>query len=174
MGHLPTAESHRDFHFVAGVKKSGDISQFHVVVVGVGVRSELHLFDFDGLLLLLGFRFALLLRVFEFSQVHQLANRRFGRRRDLNKIEPGSFRHRHAIFGGCDPVVFAFGSDQPDFRSHDVFIRTRPSLTHRRSVIWSTRYLSRSSPVKSFRCKDYTNGDACSTPICRRFPARCK
>ena len=59
----------------------------------IDVRTQLDLFDADGLLLLFGFFLALLLLITELPKVHNAANRRFCIRRYLDQVKMLLLRH---------------------------------------------------------------------------------
>ncbi len=95
VSHLATTELKLDAHFVAFREKVLSVRDFDEVVVRVDADPELHLLQLATLLVLVGFLLVLLLNVFEFTVVDDLAYGRFGVRSDLNKIKA-------ALFGDTD------------------------------------------------------------------------
>ena len=59
------------------------------------------------------------LAVLELAVIHDPANRRLGRRRDLDQIELRRFRHRQRVREGYDADLLAFDTDQADFGGVD-------------------------------------------------------
>ena len=94
------------------------------VVVRVDLRAELDLLD-DGLRLVLA-RFPGLQRglVLELAVVHELADRRPGGGRHLDKVEVGLLGQQKRIVDRDDPDLLASGADQPDFRDADALVDT--------------------------------------------------
>lgn len=137
MGHFTAAEPQRDLYLVAIVQKFEHVTHFDVIVIGIGVRSELDLFDLDDLLLFAGFRFALLGLVFEFAEIHDLAHGRIGIGRDLDQVQAGFFGHFHSATGCHDPDVFAVGTNQADFIRADIFVNARACVSLWRRVMGS-------------------------------------
>lgn len=135
--HLTTAKAQGDFDFVAIVQKLEHVPHFDLIVICIGVRSELDLFDLDDLLLFARFGFALLRLVFEFAEIHDLAHGRVGVGRDLDQVQPGFFGHFHGTAWRDDPDVFAVGTDQTNFIRADIFVNARARVSLWRRVMWS-------------------------------------
>jgi hypothetical protein len=86
-GLLATAEHDRDLDLVALPEEALDMAPLRAVVMRVDLRADLDLLD-DGLRLVLTRLSSLESRlVLELAVVHQFADRRSRRRRDLNQIE---------------------------------------------------------------------------------------
>ena len=119
MAHFAAAEADGGLHLVAVLQEAHDVVLLEFEIVLVDARPELHLFDDDDLLLL--FRLALLFLLLKnvLPVIHDLADRRIRRRRDLDEIEvlfPGKvlrLRQRH------DSDLLAFVVDQPDLGGPD-------------------------------------------------------
>jgi len=75
MSHFAATEAQGDLYLVAVFQKLEDVLHLHVIVVVIGVWTELDLFDLDCLLLFASLSFFLLSLVLEFAIVHDLANR---------------------------------------------------------------------------------------------------
>ena len=140
MRHFATAEPQGDLHLVALFQELEDRPHLHVIVMRVGARTELDFLDLDDLLLLAGFRLALLRLILELAEVHDLADWRFSRRRDLDKVKAGLFGHLHGAGRGHHPDVFAIGPDQADFRRADAVIDARTGFALRRGIVGATGY----------------------------------
>jgi hypothetical protein len=84
---LATAEHDRHLDLVAGLEEPHHVTLLGLVVVRIDLRPELHLLD-DGLLLVTP-RFARLqcALVLELAEVHELADRWAGLRRDLDQVK---------------------------------------------------------------------------------------
>ena len=89
VGHFAAAESERDFDLVALFKELRDLLGFHLIIVRVDVRAELDLFQFLGLLLLLGSRLFLLRFVAHLAIVDDLTDRDLLVGRDFNEVHTG-------------------------------------------------------------------------------------
>jgi len=140
MRHFAAAKAQADLHLVAVFEETEDIAHLHVVIVLVGVGAEFHFLDVDRLLLLARLGFALLLFVFELAVIHDLADRRIGIGRDLDKIEPGLVGQFKGFPGGNNAKVFAVGPDQPDFRRCDSLVGAWSGIALRRGIVRSAGY----------------------------------
>jgi hypothetical protein len=135
--HFTTAEPQRDLYLVAIVQKLEHVTHFDVIVIGIGVRSELDLFDFDDLLLFARFGFALLGLVFEFAEIHDLAHGRVGIGRNLDQVQSSFFGHFHGAAGCHDPDVFTVGTNKANFVRADIFVNARACISLWRRVMGS-------------------------------------
>jgi hypothetical protein len=82
--------------------------------VRVDVRPHLDLFDLDDLLLFLRLGLFLLLLVFEFSEIEDLADGRLGSRGDFDQIETRGLRDFNRLRGRNDAALLASFVDQKD------------------------------------------------------------
>ena len=147
MCHFATTETQGDLHFVAIFQKAHHIPHLHIVVVGIRIGTEFDLFDFDNFLLLPGLALALLLLIFELSEVHDFANGRGRVWRDFNQIKSGFNRHFYGTFGRDNADVFSFSANKANFGRSDMFIDPGASVTRRGCVVWSA-----SDGGRPFRC----------------------
>jgi len=138
--HLAAAEAQGDLHLVAFAEEFQHGAHLHIVIVGIGPGTELDLLDLDDVLLLAGLGLAFLLLVLELAEVHDLADRRFRVRRDLDKIKTGLFGHHHGTGGGDDSDVLAIGADQSDLGAADSLVDTGARFALRRGVVGSAGY----------------------------------
>ena len=116
---LAAAEHDRDLDFVARLEEPHDVTLLGLVVVRVDLRPELHLLD--DRVHLVAARFTGLLRglVLELAVVHELADRRPGGRRDLDKIEIGLLGQPERIADGDDADLLTVRTDEPHFGDAD-------------------------------------------------------
>ena len=124
VGHFAATEPQGDFNLVAVFQKLEHVAHFDFVVVAIGVRAELNLFDLDDLLLLTRLSFFLLSFVFEFAIVHDFADRRVRVWRNLDKVEPCFFCHFHGALWRYNACVFAVRPDQADIGPANAFVDT--------------------------------------------------
>src|SRR4051812_10581689 len=115
MRHLAAAEENRRLHLVAVLEEALDVLLLELVVVLVDLRPELDLFDEDHLLVLLRLARALLFLVLILPEIHDAADRRHGRRRDLDQVEPLLLRNRERLRRRHDAELLAGVVDHPDF-----------------------------------------------------------
>ena len=120
VGHLAAAEAQGDLALVAFVEEALQVAQLDLIVVLVGARTELDLFDLDLLLLESGFVGLFLFLILELAEIHHLANRWLGHRRDFDKIQPGLFSGVQGCVQGNDAQRFAIFANQPDFGRVDL------------------------------------------------------
>jgi hypothetical protein len=76
--HLAALKAQGYFNLVTIFQKLKHIAHFDFIVMLICVRSELDLFNFNDLLFFARFGFFLLGLIFEFTKIHNLANRRIG------------------------------------------------------------------------------------------------
>ena len=113
--HFAAPETQGDFDLVAVLKKLEDIAHLDFIVVRIRVRTELDLFDLDDLLRLAGFGFAFLRFVFEFAEIHDLADGRIGVWRNFHQIKPGLFGHFHSARRRNNADILAISANQANF-----------------------------------------------------------
>ena len=84
--------------------------------------------------------FTLLLFVFEFPEIHNLADRRRCIGRNLDQIETGLFCHLHGTRGRHDAGIFTIGPNQADLIVADAFVDAGAGVARRGRVVWSAGY----------------------------------
>src|SRR5438477_12267508 len=94
---LAAAEENRRLDLVALREEALDVLLLELVIVLIDARPELDLFDLDHLLVLLGLPSALLLLVLILAEVHDPADGRDRRRRDLHQIQALGPRERKRL-----------------------------------------------------------------------------
>ena len=124
MRHLATAETESHLDLVSLVEELDQLVELDLVVALVGARPELDLLDLDLLLLELGFVRLLLLAVAELAVVHELADRRFGERRDLAQIDFLLLGHPHCFDDRHDSELIAVVRHQAHLRCCDLPVQT--------------------------------------------------
>src|SRR5262245_21406866 len=134
MRHLAAAEEYRRFHLVAVGEKALDVLLLELVVVLVDLRAVLDLLDLDDLLVLLGLARALLLLVLIAPEVHDPADRRVRRRRDLDQVEPLLLGNHERLLRRHDAELLAGVVDDPDLAHPDPFVPPRAVVSPRASL----------------------------------------
>ncbi len=128
MRHFATAKAHGDLDLVAIIDELHDLLHLGLVVVVVDIRPHLDFLDLDGLLTLAGSVRFLLFLVFEFTEVHQLADGRPHIGRNFDKVEPDCLRSTQCINSRNHTVVVPLVINQPDFTDIDHFVGARSIL----------------------------------------------
>ena len=98
----------------------------NVVIVLVDLRPELDFLDLDDVLVPLRFAGALLLLVLVLPVIHDPADRRHGRGRDLHEVEPLLPGNRQGLRRGHDAELLARVVDDADFTNADAFVDAEP------------------------------------------------
>lgn len=140
VGHLAAPETQGNLYLVTFAQEFQHRAHLHIIVMGIRSRTELDFLDFDDVLFLARFGLALLSFIFELAEVHDLADRRFGVRADLDQIKSGLFRHGQGTGRRHDADVFAVRTNQADFRAADPVVDARAGVTLRRGVVGSAGY----------------------------------
>jgi hypothetical protein len=84
---LPTPKEDGDLGLIFLPKETLDVSNLDLQIVFIGLRADFDLFYLDDGLFFLGLLSPLVLLVFEFAKIHDLADRRFCVWSHLNKIQ---------------------------------------------------------------------------------------
>jgi hypothetical protein len=112
-------ESQCDLALIAFSQKPFDVAQLDVVVPIIGTGPELDLFDFNDLLLGLGFSGLLLLLVLELAVIHQATDRGYRGRGNFDQVNIKVSRHAQGLHQTHNPQGLVVGSTQADFGCHD-------------------------------------------------------
>ena len=147
--HFASTEPQGHLHLVTVFQELKNVPHFDVVIMRISVGSEFDLFHLDNFLLFARFRLALLLFVLEFSEIHDLDDRRICIRRDLDKIKPGLFSKLQAAFRRDDADIFTFCADQADFRGANAVVDAGAGVALWRRIVWSAGYGI--APLKQFK-----------------------
>ena len=116
------AEEDRRLHLVAFAEEALDVLLLELVVVLVDLRPELDFLDLDDLLVLLRRPRALLLLVLVLAEVHDPADRRHGRRRNLHQVQSLASRERERLRRRHDAELLAVVVDDANFAHPDSFV----------------------------------------------------
>ena len=120
--HFAAAEEDGCLHLVAIFEEANHVIFFGLVVVIVDVDAELHFLDDDPCLFLLGLAVLLFLLVEKLAVIHNAADRRLRRRRNLNQVEPFLFCELERLEGWNDAELLAQIIDYTNFASPDALI----------------------------------------------------
>ena len=127
-GHFSTAEKDSGLDLVTFLEEAKRMILLGLVIVVVHVNTKLHFLDGDDFLVLLGFAFPLFLLVEVLAEVHDAANGRLRRRRNLNQVHvafPGNFER---VLRGHNPELIAFIIDYADFAYANALVSANKSL----------------------------------------------
>ena len=101
---------------------------FELVIVIVHIDAELHFLDNNLLLILLGDAILFLLLIQELAVVHNAADRRLCRGRNLNQIQILLASHLQCFKRREDPNLFPFVVNHANFAATNLFIDTNETL----------------------------------------------
>jgi hypothetical protein len=133
MRHFAPAEENRRLDLVAFFEEALDVLLLELVVVFVDLRAELDLFNQDHFLVLLRLTRALLFLVLVLPEVHDAANRRVRRWRDLDEIQTLRLGNRQRLRRRHDAELRAGVVDHANFSDPDPFVDTNAIITARSS-----------------------------------------
>ena len=111
---------------------------FGLVVVIVHVDAELHFFDGDCLLVLLGLAIFLLLLIQKFPVIHDAANRRLRGGRNLYQIKVLFACHFESVKRRHDADLLAFIANHANFAGANTIICADKSLIDTNLRLFST------------------------------------
>src|SRR6185437_7381031 len=114
-GHFSATEKNRGLYLVAFIQETEHVVLFGLVVVIVHVDAELHFFDRDGFLVLLGFAVFFLLLIKKLPVIHDAANRRLRGGRYLYQIQVLFAGHFERFKGGQNADLLAFIANHANF-----------------------------------------------------------
>jgi hypothetical protein len=112
-------ETQCDLALIAFSQKPLDVAQLDVVVTVIGTGPELDLFDFNDLLLGLGFSGLLLLLVLKLAVIHQATDRGYRGRSNFNQVNVKVSRHAQGLHQTHNPQGLVVGSAQADVGCQD-------------------------------------------------------
>src|SRR6266498_1201779 len=122
--HFAAAEENRRLDFVALIQKAQHVVLLGLVVVIVHIDAELHFFDRDGLLVLLGFAFLFFLLIKKLPIIHDAANRRLRGGGNFYQIQVLFASHLERFKGWHDADLLAFVANHADFARANTIICT--------------------------------------------------
>src|SRR5687768_3109973 len=138
--HLAAAEADDGLDLVPVLEEADHVVLLEVEVVLVDAGAELHLLDDDHLLLLLGLGLLLLLLEEELAVIHDLADRRIRRRRDLHEVEVLLPGHLVGLGDGDDSNLLSLGIDQAHLGVADQVIDAVFGLRRTAVETWITAW----------------------------------
>src|SRR5262249_49221821 len=133
---LAAAERDDEPDLIPLFEEPPDVANLELVVVVVGLRPELDLFDLDDRRVLLRLVGLLRLLVLELPVVHDAADGRHGLGRDLAEVEPSVFRHTQRLVRRHDAELAVVIRDDADLRHANATVDAVRVLG-RRSLRWS-------------------------------------
>ncbi len=123
MGHLAAAELELNAHLVPFGEEVFGVGDLDEVIVRIDADTELHLLHLAAFLMLVGFLLVLLLDVFEFAVVDDLAHRRIGLRSHLDKVQATLTGNAQCLMRGQNAeLMLAILLDDADFWRTDALV----------------------------------------------------
>ena len=122
-GHFASAEKNCGFDLITFVQEAQHMVLLGFVVVVVHVDAKLDFLDCDGLLVLFGLAFLLLLLVEKFPVIHNAAYGRNCGGRNLNQIQVLFAGHLERFVGRHNADLFPFVADHSDFTRSNTVVR---------------------------------------------------
>src|SRR6185312_8203510 len=144
-----------DLDLVPGLEEPHHVTLLGLVVVGVDLRTKLHLLDDHVRLVPTGLTGLLGVLVLELPVVHELADRGARRRGDLDQVEVGLLRQAQRVSRRDDADGLAVGSNEADLGNPDPVVDTKLGADvsswwrsgRRSSSVWSGPEIN-----EGFRC----------------------
>lgn len=122
MSELAAPEPHDQLELVAVLQQARRRLDLRIEVMLVDLRRDPDFLPGDRPLLLLGFTLALLRLVSKLPKVTDLADRRDGRRGDLDEVIALALSERERTRRGNDAQLLPVGSDEPDGGNADLVV----------------------------------------------------
>jgi len=123
MGHLTAAELELNAHFMPFGEEVFSVGDLDEVIVRIDADTELHLLHLAALLMLVGFLLVLLLDVFEFAVVDDLAHRWIGLRSHFHKVQATLTGDAQRLMRGQDAeLMLAILLNDADFWRTDALV----------------------------------------------------
>src|SRR5262245_13072998 len=132
--HLTTAEKDRCLHLVTFVQEAFDVFLLELVVVLVHLGTELDFLDLDDLLMPSCFAGPLLLLVLILAEIHDAADRRACRRRDLDEVEALLLRDGQRLGRRHDAELLPGVVDDANFSYPDSLVHADAIVASRSSI----------------------------------------
>ena len=120
VGHFAAADLERDLDLHVLAQEVDRVADFNPEIVRVDLRTELHLFDFVGVLMLLGFLVPFGLFVSVLAVINQATYGRHRVWRYLDKVDPQGPGHRQRLAERQDSELFSVYANYPDFAGTDL------------------------------------------------------
>lgn len=122
MGRFAAAELERDLHFIALFKKPLNGFRLNFVIMVINIWAHFYFFNLDDFLLFLRFSFFLLLLIFIFTEIEDLADGRLRAGRDFDEVEAGGDRDFNRLARRHHAAFFPILIDQQDLRDIDLLV----------------------------------------------------
>ena len=122
--HLASPEHHGELDLVPLFEEPAGVAHLEVEVVLLDPRAHLHFLQLHVVLLLARLARLTLLLVLELAVVHDAADRRPGKRRDLHEVQPLLFRDLHRPFDRQNSDLLAVRRDHADGADPDLPVHT--------------------------------------------------
>ena len=122
MRHFTPPEAQGHFDLVFFLQETRHVSELDLVIVFVGTRAQFDFLDLHLFLLQLGFVRAFLFLVLELAIIHDTANGRLGKRRNLNEIDSGFFSQLKCGTNTHDTQLFTFDTLETNLRHGNFFV----------------------------------------------------
>ena len=106
------------------------MAQLGLVVVVVGLGTDLDLLDLHHALALFGFLLLFLLLVLELAVVHDAADRRFGGGSDFHQVHTGFLGKGNSLVALQNTQLFPIGADDAHFAGADHLVAAHAVLRH--------------------------------------------
>lgn len=136
VGHLTSFELELNAHLVSFSQEVLRMKDFDMIVVRVDADTELQFLHLATLLMLVGFLLVLLLKVFVFAVIDDLADRGFSVRGDLDKIKTPFTRHTDRLCRGQHTIhVIRYTIDHADLRRTDTLVNA--GLIDIAAIVWT-------------------------------------
>ena len=130
MHDLAAAEEHADLAAVAVFEEAADVAHLGLVVMVVGLGTDLDFLDLHHSLVLLGFLLLLLLFVLELAEVHDAADRGFGVGSHFHQVIALLMGHSDSVRTGQDADLFTFRANDPHFAGANLLVAAHAVLRH--------------------------------------------
>ena len=122
MNDLAASKEYCRFNFVSLLQEPDDVIFLEFVIMLIRVGPKLHFLDRDVLLVLLGLVKFFVHLIEVLTVIHDPANRRSCRRRNLYQVKAPFFGNLQCLLRGHDSELFVFGSDDAHFSSPDSLV----------------------------------------------------
>jgi len=147
---LAAAEHHGDAHLVVLLQEFLDVADLRVQVGAGDARVQADLFEHAGLLLFAVVALLLFLLVKVLIEIHHLADRRVGLRRDLYEVQVGAAGHVDGLDERLDAQHGPVHVDEADLRGRDIAVDANSLVVVQNS---SSCDLGRQSRLTGFRSR---------------------
>lgn len=117
---LATTKQHGDLNFVVVFEEPNRLFDFETDIVIAGLGAETNFFQFGLVLFTFGLAFGFV--VFEFTEVHDAANRRLCITGDFNEVQPGLAGFVQSLLSRNDAQLGAVGVNDSNGGNSDLLV----------------------------------------------------